>query len=214
MHRYYLRISFLLCALLCIGLAPARAGDVIWDQYIGRGASADVLGGSRYDVQKMDVRLSGTLLSVDVYTNFAGYSGQHGITYGDLLLGHQWSPYGAAPYSGDDAKKTSTVWEYAFVLDNKRNNQGGQGTVYDLHDRQGNGNAYKKQFNYSTDRRNHIVSVKEEGRHGVTTALGTGQWSVEKDDYLSFVFDIAGTDLLRSGRLEDAEHTFNFAPPY
>jgi hypothetical protein len=64
--------------------------------------------------------MSDNMLSVSLLTTFAGKGDNHlfdsltngaGIGYGDLFLSISWTPYGTAPYSGDDVY-TGTAWTY------------------------------------------------------------------------------------------------------
>lgn len=172
----------------------------------GRGDVISDPGVTTYDIDGMEASLSGSRLTVTIYTNFAGHAGvesqsttnQTGIGYGDLFLSTGWSPYGAAPYDTDDAAN-GNHWTYAFSLDDPLDNSGGTGTVYAL----GAGNA----SNHNPDvllsdafiscgssciyRNGQAVAVDQ----NLATATGnTGSWTVGSG-FLSFSFDVAGLDL-------------------
>ncbi|RME35722.1 MAG: hypothetical protein D6786_01080, partial [Gammaproteobacteria bacterium] len=89
----------------------------------------DVIGDpGKFDTHGANVSRSGTWLSVEVFTNFAGladdglysaytYSGK-GIGYGDLFLNDLWTPHGSEPWLSDD-HSNGTAWKYVFVLDDR-----------------------------------------------------------------------------------------------
>ena len=172
----------------------------------GRGDVISGTGVTTYNVDGMDASLSGSRLTVTIYTNFAGNAGIEspwtrggtGIGYGDLFLSTGWTPHGSAPYDTDNAGN-GNHWTSAFSLDNPLDNSGGHGTVYAL----GAGNA----SNHNPDAllSNHFITcgggcIYRDGQAvAVDKSLATatsdaGSWTVGAG-FLTFSFDIAGLDL-------------------
>lgn len=130
---------------LCLAVAFAgicfsqqSSATIINDNYEGassvksNGTSyGDVIGSvNNFQINYMDVSISGNILSVSIDTTFGGkgdnglfsgatYSG-NGIGYGDLFLSSAWTPFGSDTgiYAGDD-NTNGTVWSYGFSLDNR-----------------------------------------------------------------------------------------------
>jgi hypothetical protein len=115
-------------ALLSIG-ATAFAAPVtvtIADNYVGGNdninPARDVIGPvADFQIQNMDVtidRVTGTL-SVQIATNWynptsEGTGGDYDVNTGDLFIStNGWSPFGAAPYGGDNATN-GEAWEYVL----------------------------------------------------------------------------------------------------
>lgn len=121
----------------------------IADTYIGSNAHGygDVIGPDNpYGIQGADVSLNGTLLTITVFTNFAGQAPTDtsfvtgGIGYGDLFLSSLWTPYStsgctATGYACDNAAN-GTSWALGLSLDNRFANptagSPGTFTVYDM----------------------------------------------------------------------------------
>ena len=193
-------------------VAPVQATTVT-DGYVGSNAHGwdDVIGdASEFDIQSMNVTVSGSVLTVSVSTNFAGlgdnglYSGYtysgNGIGYGDLFLSSGWNPYGSAPYSSDSASN-GTVWNYGFSLDDRYMSEGtaGTGTLYSLN----SGNNLTDTLlsdNFitgATYRNGQEVAVNT--RSGDVTAINSGSWYVDATGKtVNFSVDLAGTGLLGS----------------
>ena len=94
---------------------------VMW----GHGRSVDSYGGSSYDISKMKISRTGEFgryMQVQIYTNFAGKSGDlsRRIQYGDLLLSTSWNPAGGAEHRSDNLATSGTRWEYAYALNDRR----------------------------------------------------------------------------------------------
>lgn len=170
-------------------------GDVISDP-----------GVTTYNIDGMEASLSGSQLTVTIYTNFAGNAGidsqwttnYTGIGYGDLFLSTGWTPSGSGSYDTDNAAN-GNHWTYAFSLDDPLNNSGGTGTVYAL----GAGNA----SNHNPDAllSDHFINCASSCiyRNGQAVAVNkslatatndTGSWTVGSG-FLSLSFDTAGLDL-------------------
>lgn len=187
----------------------------ISDNYIGADAHGwgDVIGASSdFDIMSMDVLLSGSTLTVNIFTNFAGkgddnlfasYTGGNGIGYGDLFLSGVWTPDGSAPYVTDDAS-TGTVWEYGFSLDNRWMSEGsaGTGTLYSLNS-SNNHSDIKMSDDFlsgATYRNGQEVAVDTTA--GDVTAISGGVWSIDApNNMISFEMDLTGTSLLSSSAI-------------
>jgi len=170
-------------------------GDVISD------AGVDI-----YDVQGMDASRSGSVLTVTIYTNFAGNAGVEsrwtrngtGIGYGDLFLSSGWDPHGSGFYDTDNAAN-GNHWTYAFALDDAFSTTGGIGTIYALGaGTAGNHNPdallsdhFMKCSSGCVYRNGQEVAVNTARASATNT---TGTWTVG-NGFLSFSFDTSGLDL-------------------
>lgn len=127
------RTGFMVGALLAC--APLRAETVsIADSYWGGtpgnygggqvanpATGTDLIGASVFDIQGMDVTLTGHILTVRINTNYTNSSGPILDTvYGDLLISTTgWHPYTTAGcgavqfYACDTFANTGTNWNYA-----------------------------------------------------------------------------------------------------
>ena len=200
-----------IAALGLMAVFSSASATVIGDNYHGGNGHGygDVISGpgvNTFNVDGMKGSLSGTQLTVIIYTNFAGHAGvdprwtrnRTGIGYGDLFLSTGWTPNGTGTYDTDNAAN-GNHWTYAFSLDDALDNSGGNGTVYAL----GAGTA----SNHNPDallsdhfmncaggciyRNGQAVAVN---KSRATATNNTGSWTVG-DGFLSFSFDIAGLDL-------------------
>lgn len=197
-----------------LGLMAAfsnASATVLEDTYHGGNGHGygDVIAGAgvtTYNVNGMEASLSGSKLTVIIYTNFAGNAGIEsqwtkngtGIGYGDLFLSTGWTPNGSGSYDNDNAAN-GNHWTYAFSLDDPLNNSGGSGTIYAL----GAGNAgnHNPDVLLSNDFMNCGGScIYRDGqpvavnKSLATATNNTGSWTVG-DGFLSFTFDTAGLDL-------------------
>lgn len=93
-------------AALALAVASVSASDILVDTTISD-AIGDANGGSKYEIQKMDVQWVDDTITVDVHTNFVEYNnrgsyyGGKKLTFGDLLIS-----------TGDKG----TAFDYAFIL--------------------------------------------------------------------------------------------------
>ena len=216
-------------ALALLGLAGTAGAGTLNDDYWGaepRGyGDQDVMGlPAAYDVSGLDASLAGTILTINIYTDFAGRAGGKtdefwdprdnsllGIGYGDLFLASDWTPFGSAPYV-DDQYDNGTVWEYGFSLDDPYSNTGGSGTLYALTSGDNATSAYLSndavQDPNASRRDNQEILVKD-----TSTSLTAGDWWVtpdpdisdasgdslypdKADGIISFAIDLTGTTLL------------------
>jgi hypothetical protein len=196
-----------LAAVLMLSLsAAANAAPVaIDDTYYGGDDHnyGDVIGAaSSFDVFRAELSQVGNILTVNIFTNFAGrgddglFAGYtqngKGIGYSDLFLASAWNPYGSAPYLDDD-NASGTVWEYGFSLDDRWNANGGDGTLYELSGSNDDSALMSEEFMSGAIYRNG-QEVAVDTASNFASALNDGSWSVE-DGYMSFSVDLSGTDL-------------------
>ena len=213
--------NLLLVSVLAVAWTAPASADVILDTYWGAAptsssyADRDVIGSlNDFNTDMVEVTRNGNLVTFDIYTTFAGKSGnlfssytqgRTGIGYGDLFLASAWNPNGSAPYTGDNAA-TGTLWEYGLVLDNRFSNSGGSLSLYQLNGSTNADNAlmsddfmtgsaiWRGGQEVAVDIGAQNVSLLSRGE---TSSVGT--WSVG-DGYLRLVADLSlaafgGTDL-------------------
>lgn len=203
--------SLWIAALGLLAVSASASATVLQDNYYGSNGHGygDVIanrGVTIYNVDGLSSTLSGTQLTVTVYTNFAGNAGVEarsttnntGIGYGDLLLSTGWTPYGSGPYNADNAAN-GNHWTYAFSLDNPLSNSGGNGTVYAL------GAGSTGNHNPDVLLSDHFINCGSQCiyRNGQAVAVNrslatatstTGTWTVG-NGFLSFSFDTLGLNL-------------------
>jgi hypothetical protein len=209
--------------------AIALPTATISDDYIGSDSHGhgDVIGSvNNFQINHMDVTLTGTMLSISVNTTFAGKGDNglfapyttgttagegKGIGYGDIFLSSSWSPVGTAPYYGDDAGAAgTTLWTYGFSLDNRWwdgvDASGGTGTLYALTGATNNDNALLSEdfVSGATFRNGQEVAVDTSATDGtgspVAVTAGSGTWSILSDSVV-FNIDLAGTTLLSGSEI-------------
>ncbi len=219
------QLSIAAIGLLCASAANAYMID---DNHAGASTYwggdhhgyGDVIGDkSKFDILGLDLSVSGTTLTVDIFTNFAGLGDdklfasltdkdaskvngvKQGIGYGDLFLASSWTPFGSGNYANDN-HITGTKWEYGFALDNRWSATGGVGTLYQLSSTDSNNyNTLLSQdfLSGGTFRDGQEVAV-DTSKSRVTNTGVTGSWNVYSDR-ISMTFDIGGTGLLDNGAL-------------
>ena len=103
--------------LAVAAVSSALASPVsIPDNYVGADAHGygDRIGGSSYEVKSMDINVDANFMHVRVFTNFNQATDPYGTLFGDLFISTDgWHPYGAAPYTADNASNGED-WEYVF----------------------------------------------------------------------------------------------------
>jgi len=211
-------IIFLLFTTTLIFHTSFLCGDAqaltFLDDYWGADdhGKGDVIGSpGLFNISSADVNLSGTILTVDINTNFAGegHKGHfasstvdpEGIGYGDLFLSSDWIPYGTPLSYTDDQNTNGTIWTYGFVLDNRWSATGGGGQLYELNGATNNANALLSEDfikDTATFRTGQEVAVDIE-RNDVTS-LSTGTWSIQTG-FIRFIIDIDNTDLLSGNQI-------------
>ncbi|GAB4345474.1 MAG: hypothetical protein Kow006_02710 [Gammaproteobacteria bacterium] len=216
-----LRERFFYTALMLLASTSASS-EVIFDTYIGGSPTSssytnrDVIGDPRlFDTTGIEVSRSGSVVTFDIYTNFAGRSGQlfdsyttdpetgapTGIGYGDLFLSDSWSPFGSDGYAGDNATN-GTHWSYGLVLDDRFGNSGGDLTLYEL-----NGSSNTQNALLSDDFMVGSAIWRSPQEVAINTASETvssvgvvGSWSVG-EGYIRLTADLGLTNLLSGGEL-------------
>ncbi|MDO6427833.1 PEP-CTERM sorting domain-containing protein [Thalassotalea sp. 1_MG-2023] len=169
------------------------------DNYIGAGHHSDVNGSSSiYDIQNMVVQRTGTMLTVDIFTNFAGKNGYNGIEFGDLFMSTDLpvnlSGWKTSQESETDRysrynNNTTTNWNYAYELyeSDRDNSTQGEGRLVSGFD-----NSNVRISNSSSHRNNQAVSL---GGYSETHArYGDYNWHANNNK-ITFSFDVAGTAL-------------------
>ena len=214
-----LRIATVIGALAFTGIAAAYP---INDTYYGGNdhGYGDIIGGAQFDVLGASVARSGTQLTVNIYTNFAGHADEMlypqftnraasklngvsmGIAYGDLFLASKWTPFGNDAHHVHDNNVNGTHWTYGFSIDGDRwTDAGGSGTLYALSGATNDANALLSNdfLSGAIFRDGQEIGVDRASR--TVQAVGHGRWSVDTtpgNQHLSFVFDIANTALADS----------------
>lgn len=219
---------------LCLAVAIAgicfsqqSSATIINDNY--QGASSvksnatsygDVIGSvDNFQINYMDVSISGNILSVSIDTTFGGkgdnglfsgstYSG-NGIGYGDLFLSSIWTPFGSDTgiYAGDN-NENGTVWSYGFSLDDRWGAEDSEhkGTLYSLdshndplNTKPNNADAYLSDDFLSTSdfyyRNGQEIAV--DTVNGDVSNVGSGTWNTTVNK-VNFEIDLSGTALAGS----------------
>ncbi len=205
-----------LVAVACLAWGGQVAAYLIDDQasapfryHGGNGHGyGDVVGAAAtFDVLGADIALDGSVLTVDIYTNFVGNAGVfapytasgRGIGYGDLFLANTWTPFGTPNFDNDD-HASGTVWQYGLAINGDRwanSDYTNSATLYALSgtndasallsDDLMQGNAVW---------RNGQEVLVDRAASGAVTAVGSGTWSVSASaDRIRYQVDIFGTDL-------------------
>jgi hypothetical protein len=168
----------------------------------------DVIGGSVYDIQGATITRAGSVLTIAIATSFAGHAGidsnitRNGIGYGDLFLADTWKAAGTDSHHEGDNAATGTVWDYGLALNNRYSNTGGTFSLYKLNGLTNSSNIYN-----SDAYMNCYSGVNCVYRNGQETAVKTtsstvqntgvtGTWTVTANQQLTFVINLAGTELL------------------
>jgi len=177
----------------------------------------DVIGSTtNFQINYMDVSISGNILSVSIDTTFGGKGDNglfssitygNGIGYGDLFLSSAWTPClttaCSSPYVTDD-NANGTVWSYGFSLDNRYGveNTTHNGTLYSLDAGNNATNALLSNdflntsvFNY---RNGQEVAVDTSST--TVTAVGSGTWNTTVNK-VNFEIDLTGTALANSSNI-------------
>ncbi len=182
-------------ALAAIITSGATAAYDLNDTYIGGNDPRDVIGGlADYDTLGLNATISGTLLTIDIHSNFAGkaeygystYQTQtaasgwgNGIGYGDLFL---------------SSGTSTSPWEYGLSIDDRWSATGGAADLFALG---GTSADYLLSDDFiSTGDYRHGEAVAVDSGSASVSQIGYGNWTVnEADQIISFSVDIAGTNL-------------------
>ncbi len=202
-------------------LASANVhATIIADNYVGANdhSRGDVIGNrDDFDISGAEVSLVGNMLTVDIYTAFAGKGDDglysrltkdgNGIGYGDLFLASSWSPHVSASYVNDN-HATGTLWTYALAIDNRwwdgiDDTKGGSATLYSLTGKDNNANALLSD-DFMKQRRGIFRNGQEvavDASSGTVTALSnSASWSINSDS-IQFILDITETNLLAGNEI-------------
>ena len=200
----------LAAVILCSG--AASAGIITDNSAAGYWGSdghgyGDIIGDSSFDVKSASVAKSGTMLKIEIVTNFAGHAGvdtwaaAKGIGYGDVFLASSWNPFGTDVNHSADSAANGTLWSYGLNLDNRWSNTGGTFKLYSL-----NGAANSSNILNSESFMSCAMGTQCYYRNGQATAVNTasatvhdtgrtGTWTVNPNNSLSFAVDVKGTPL-------------------
>lgn len=195
-------------------MSMASQAYTVTDAYIGGDdhGHGDVIGRDDYfDITGSDVTLSGTNVTVDIYTNFANknaigsYPGLTrnglGIGVGDLFLSNSYTASRSTSngYLSDKAAN-GNLWTYGLAIDDA---YGSSASLYALNGATNDENAElsKDYLKKGVYRNGQEVAVDEASQ--TTSVVNTpGSWAVDLvAKKISFSFDAAGTNLFDSGDL-------------
>ena len=203
MKRIALITVFSLLSIMFISNSSLAYTETIEDEYWGGGTyhpwgsryaeqwrNQDIIGeANEYDVDRMEIDLTGDLLTINIFTNYVNHVGADGTDLGDLFISVDgWNPYGNASdmYKYDDATNGET-WEYAFDVSG--------GKLYNIREAQENvltsmdvyGPTHSSRYIF---RGGQEVQVDPTG----LTAVGIGNVSMTSE-YLSISFDVGLLEL-------------------
>lgn len=182
-------------ALATVLTSSAATAYDLNDTYIGGNDPRDVIGGLHdYDILGLNATISGTLLTVEIHSTFAGkaeygystYQTQtaasgygNGIGYGDLFL---------------SSGTTATPWEYGLSIDDRWSSTGGAADLYAL---SGTNADYLLSDDFiSTGDYRHGQAVAVDENSASVNNIGYGNWVVDAaNQTISFSVDVANTNL-------------------
>ena len=209
-------LASMIAGTIFSGSALALPTVTITDTYWGSDdhGHGDRIGGGKFEIYDMDVTLTGSILNVQVNTNYAGHTNLYGTAYGDLFLSSSWTPFGTGPEYVLDDNATGTKWTYGIsidgdVFDNSGNIDKNQSTRYQNNT---GGTASLFQLNSLNNIDNVLISddVLPPGstfRNGQEVIVDTlsqtvsdtgvdGSWTISSGNFINFNIDLAGTNLL------------------
>jgi len=101
---------------LTLGAALSAQAVIIDDNYVGSDAHGwgDRIGGSRYEVQNMDVTFNGGYMNVVINTNFS-QPDSYGVDFGDLFI--STDGWGVDASEAGFASDNYAVGDWEFVFD-------------------------------------------------------------------------------------------------
>jgi hypothetical protein len=197
-----LKKLYLVASLLAAGVMSAEASEIIEDNYIGRGNSHDVIGGSDFDVSQMTVsRNAAGIMTVRIDTKFVDINGVRQndgrYYYGDLFMSTGgWNPSDTLgnKYAYDNAYRNDTPWDYVYDLNGARYDSGSFTNTTDARLMK-----LKSDFDPVDDttfgnvRANHMYLADNSA---FDSTVGGGSVEANRGgNFLEFVFDVSGTDL-------------------
>ncbi len=218
-------------SLSCLSASAANIpATEITDNYIGAGYDYDVKGqNNHWDIDRMVVTRTGTLMTVDIITSFYNDIGRSGIVLGDLFMsteiganGTPWNPNNSGNNFENDRyskrnNNTGTNWNYAYTIDNddrdniygygNKNNVGGSGDGKLVSGFSRNDLAISNRN--QGHRANQAVFLKNGNYNTHYRSSSNNGW--QNEGYLetdgswygtiSFSFDVAGTALASANQI-------------
>ena len=216
-----MNIKKLLLLIAAFGICSPLYATTIQDNYWGGDSNGygDVIsdtGDTRFNIDSMDVNLSGTQLSVTVHTNFGAGNGLdsyptyttsgNGIGFGDLFLSSNgWHPYGSATnhYKYDNASN-GTVWDYALSLDNRWSATSTGAALYSLNTTNGNSDVLvTDQFisGHAIYRNGQATAVDKAKAQRLGNIASFDASHSGNNGYVTYVVDLAGTALANASSI-------------
>lgn len=124
MKKFLITLFVVTVAASLSSMAFADSSWTIEDTYIGADPTSssydgkDVIGDNHlFGVDRMEIDLTGNLLTIDIYSWYFDNVGKYYTSLGDLFISTDgWDPEGDAPYLGDNST-TGETWEYVFDLE-------------------------------------------------------------------------------------------------
>lgn len=213
MNRILATITlFGLFGLFGLSSTVQAVGIQIDDNYVGAHKRADTFNRTAwFQIDNMLVTLDGSLLTVEVRTNFGADTGLgrfkrrtqsgNGIGYGDLFLSVDgWNPRGPAPHQRDNHLRGES-WEYAVALDDRWDLDADSESSASLYELSGDNRDLLLTQDFVESRRHH----RRNQEVAVDTALATLSQTVSNvqftDTGLVFELDIAGTLLANASEI-------------
>lgn len=211
--------SLVTALLLSAALVGGVSAGIIDDDYMGGDDHGwgDIVGSpGQFDVEFAHLTRNGTVVSIDIYTNFAGLADDglfagltpsgNGIGYGDMFLSNTWTPNGSAPYL-DDNHSNGTNWSYGLALDDRWSATGGTLSLYALTGSNAEDALLSEDFlDRGIFRNGQEIAVDTDSTSTIDLGV-TGTWSVVTDglfngeNYIHFEIDLGSTGLLADNRL-------------
>ena len=207
--------KLLLGLILSVSLPVMAVPVNIADNYVGGDdhGYGDVIGSvTKFGISSMDVSMLGSLLTVQINTQFASQglgtygsltntalSCGQGIGFGDLFLSSNgWNPSGSAPYMNDD-HSNGEVWEYGISLTDRWSTTSGS-ALYALSG-SNNDSAYLSQdfLNSGVFRDGQEVAVDVNG--GYASLLGNLTLFSTTANSITFSLDTTGTSLANASSI-------------
>lgn len=108
-----------LAASWSLNAAAYTIEDDYWGAEPTGGNYEDLIGGTNFEIQGIDVAFYSGMMEVKVFTNYSEPESSFGTEYGDLFISTDgWTPYGTGldNYDSDNASNGED-WEFAFDTD-------------------------------------------------------------------------------------------------
>jgi len=186
---------------------PGTTASASWGDRIGNHTTSG--GGYTFEVHNMDVTLTGTILNVQINTNYAGHAGLWGTGYGDLFLSSAWAPDPDGTSTNNyntDRYTNGTNWTYGLSIDGDRfdaSSAGGNVSLFELNGSNAQDAILSDSLTSGGFRNGQEVAVNTSSGTTVDTGV-SGTWGIsalDADDFISFSINLAGTTLLDGGEI-------------